>query len=125
MKIKTRDELVAVAGERFSSILIKLRKPSWTKYPYSVTFASKKPKFGLDDGGMLFCYLVDLHTMTVLADHYCGSSDSVINHAREQLSEGNTPPEGFGYLFIETTYNGRNQSWFVTMVTSGPKEITV
>lgn len=122
-KIKTKDELILAAGERLAGVLMRLRKGSWTKYPYSVTLATKKPSFALNDGGTLHCYLLDLTDMSVLAEHYGGSNDSIINHTREQLSEGATPPEDFGYLFIETYWNGRNMGWFATLVTPHKEKI--
>lgn len=123
-KIKTNAEVVAIVGERFAKTLLKLRKGSWTRLPYSIIHSTKKPSFGLNDGGTLHCYLVDLTTMEVAAEHYGGSADTILNHKKEQLSEGATPPEDLAYLFIETSWNGRNMSWFVTVVTTHRTQIS-
>lgn len=116
MKIEKKADVLVVLGNTLGVNILNLRRANWKKLPHSIDLTETKPSFGLNDGGTLDSYAVDLKTGEILSNHYCGSADSAVHHKVEQFSEGHTPPDNTAIVFIETCWNGRNTSWFVTVV---------
>lgn len=118
INIKKKADLENVLGKKLADLFTKeVRKGFMKRLPYSVTFTKTKPSFHLDDGGILKAYAINLETSELLGEVSCGTGASVINNASLQLSEGYKAPKGHALCFVETTYNGRNHSWFLTIVT--------
>ena len=116
--IKTFKDLEEVAGKDLAKVIKGLRKHYMKRVPTSVTFTTRKPSFGLDDGGMLNAYAYDLKTFEVISSAYCGSADSALNHARQQFGEGEIPSDStMGIIFTESSPSTGNHPWFVTIVT--------
>jgi hypothetical protein len=87
--------------------------------PKRIYFETSKPKFCLNDGSTLKCYVVDLSTSKVIGNRYCGSGCSTISHQPEQLSEGFEPPLGHALLFVESYYMGGDKhAWDLTVVST-------
>lgn len=119
MKITKKADLELVLGKKLAShFLQQARKPSMKLLPHSVTFCKTKPSFALNDEGTLHAYAVDLKAGQVIQSAYCGGGRSVENNMKVQLGEGGQAPDGYAMIFVETMWNGRNMSWFMTIVSN-------
>lgn len=118
VKISKIADLETCLGKGLARDLVERRRTTMMRLPRSVKFVETKPKFYLNDGGTLKAYAVDLVAGRIVAEHFCGSSDTVMNHAGEQLGEGDQAPHNGALVFVETYWNGRNTSWSVTVVSN-------
>ncbi|MEK2647366.1 hypothetical protein [Bdellovibrio sp. BCCA] len=89
------------------------------KYPMSIKCHYEKPSFALSDGDLLYGFaLKKLGALSVSTERvYCGSSDTVLWHQAEQLSEGQRAPAGqVGVFVVECGSGGSgNRPWMVEL----------
>jgi hypothetical protein len=115
-KPKNKQDFLQTLGKPLGEAILALRRPSQKRLPHSITFTDKKPSFALDDSGTLNAYAFEIATGKLLGEKYCGSNASIMNMSQYILGEGATAPDQCALVFIETMWNGRNMSWFVTVV---------
>jgi len=114
--IKTKKELFEKFGEAFGRFVLSFRKNGYRSIPMDIVFTTKKPKFAIDDGGGLFAYAFNLETKEVLAEKYCGSGLSSINHWKEQFGEGSIKEGNIAIAFVERHQSSGNCPWMVTIL---------
>ena len=110
---KTVADLDTYFGKALAKTVRSFRKADYRRLPTLVHFTDKKPM--MPANGTQWAYAVNLQTATVTNERYCGSSLSTMHHP-EQLEEGFCPPTGYALIFVEASWNGRNLSWVVTVV---------
>lgn len=117
--VKKKSELENILGKTLmTTVLTHCVDSKWRRMPTTIHLLETKPRFHLDDSSGLTAYVVDLTTGNILAEKYCGSGDSTINYANEQLSEGGSVPDNHAVLFVERFWAGNKSGWCLTVVSS-------
>ncbi len=111
-------QLIEMFGKNVANTVLSFRSKSMKRSPSSVSFVDKKPAFYVNDGGTLHGYVVDLETGKVLHEKYCGSGDTVMCHLGDMFAVGQQAAGNIAVMYVETAWNGRNHSWFLTVVSS-------
>lgn len=118
-KIKVKADLENVLGKKLAaSLLAAVKNGNLKRLPSSVTITNVKPSFHLSDGDTLHAYGADLAANAITGQVYCGSGDTTMHHAAQQLGEGQSAPDGKALIMVHSYWNGRNHSWAVTVVSN-------
>lgn len=113
--VKKNEDLDAAVGKALAKVIKGFRKDFMKRLPSGIRFTEAKPKFYLDDGGMLRVFAVNLATGEVLGERYMGSGDTAANNP-SQFDEGHQAPENHALMFVETYPSTGNHPWYLTVV---------
>jgi len=115
ISVKKMADLEAVFGTKVAKVVKGFRKSFMKVLPSTIMLTETKPAFYLNDGGMLWCYALNLDTGEILGSRYCGSGDSAVN-SPEQFNETAKAPGNHALLFVETYPSTANHPWTLTVV---------